>query len=336
MQASSMVGKVCLVTGGNSGIGRETALGLARAGARVVIMARDRARGEAAVADVGAATDPYRISLLVADLSSQSSVREAAREFMRTQPRLDVLVNNAGTFISRRRASIDGIELTVATNYLGPFLLTHCLLPVLRESAPSRIINVSSDLHRRATLDLHDLGLRRRPYRFLEAYAASKLMLSAFSHELARRLRGTGISVYSAHPGHVATNLGDENEVPGLGVVRMLCRPFLASPREGARTSLFLATSDALSRDSGKYFARCAPAAPSPLALDPGVASVLWSWSEEAAGLSRAESIAGTVGRAMRNPGDDEGSMEVSEGGGPRWASLHGPPNPCRPDTLAG
>lgn len=295
MQASDMLGKVCLVTGGNSGIGKETALGLAREGARVVILSRDVEKGRAAVADLSAASASSRIELLVADLSSQSSIRDAARQFVRTYPRLDVLVNNAGTLLTRRSTSVDGIERTVATNFLGPFLLTHCLLPLLHDSIPSRIINVSSDLHRRATLDLHDLGLQRGPYHCLGAYASSKLMLNVFSYELARRLRRTGVSVYSLQPGHVATNLGDENDLPVFKVLRQLCRPFMDSPQEGARTALFLATSSEVQRDSGKYFVKCVPAAPNPLSLDPGVAAAVWNWAEATVGLSRHPRIS-TIG----------------------------------------
>ena len=285
MQALEMIGRICLVTGGNSGIGKETALGLARAGARVVILSRDPVKGKAAVAELSELTSSGRVELLVADLSSQASVREAARQFMRTYPRLDVLVNNAGTFLTRRATSVDGIEMTVATNFLGPFLLTQTLLPLLLESAPSRIINVSSGMHRRAPLDLSDLGLQRGPYRFVDAYATSKLMLNVYSYELARRLRRTGVSVYSMEPGHVASSLGDENGPIVSAVLRCLCRPFLASPQDGARTALYLATSSEVSRDSGKYFADCAPTAPNPLSLDPGVATAVWNWAEATVGL---------------------------------------------------
>jgi NAD(P)-dependent dehydrogenase (short-subunit alcohol dehydrogenase family) len=271
-----------LVTGATSGIGFATATALARAGMHVVMVSRNPARGEAARAAIRRDTGSNRLEVLQADLSSRDSVRALAARFLATHERLDVLVNNAGVFEPRRRTSVDGIEMTLAVNTLAPFLLSSLLLDRLRESAPARIVNVCSAMQARASLDLADLQFARRPYRMTQAYSQSKLALLLATRELARRLGGSGVTVNAAHPGWVATNLGNLGGVVGLAW--RLSKPFMISPDEGAKTSVYLALSPAVTGVSGGYFARERPAPVNPLAEDPELAARLWEALESLAG----------------------------------------------------
>jgi NAD(P)-dependent dehydrogenase (short-subunit alcohol dehydrogenase family) len=191
MPLASMSEKICVVTGANSGIGKETALGLARMGARVVMVCRNAEKGKAALEEIRRESGSSQVDLLMADMSSQASVRAVAEQIQQKYPRLDVLVNNAGGAAPARTLSADGIEMTLATNHLGAALLTLLLLDLLKASAPSRIINVSSEAQRRARLDMNDLQFERRKYRGFAAYGQSKLLMNAFTFELARRLAGT-------------------------------------------------------------------------------------------------------------------------------------------------
>ena len=206
MSASDMTGKTVVVTGGNSGIGLETAVVLARAGAKVVITARDQGRGEAAVADIERRGGAKDVDLVTFDLARLGSVRSGAAELMARCPRLDVLVNNAGIVLSDRRESPDGYEATFATNHLGPFLLTELLTDRLRESAPARVVTVASTAHNSARngLDFDDLQSTGH-YRGMQVYGASKLANILFTTELARRLKGCGVTANCLHPGTVAT-----------------------------------------------------------------------------------------------------------------------------------
>src|SRR5262245_48221470 len=188
MPPSSMSGKIYIVTGANSGIGKETALGLAQMGARVVMVCRNAEKGKEALEEIRRESGSSQVDLLIADMSSQASVRALAEQILQKYPRLDVLVNNAGGAAPSRTLSADGIEMTLATNHLGPALLTLLLLDLLKASAPARIINVSSEAQRRARLDLNDLQFERRKYRGIAAYGQSKLLMNAFTFELARRL----------------------------------------------------------------------------------------------------------------------------------------------------
>jgi len=202
-----MTGKTCLVTGANSGIGKETALGLARKGAGVLLVCRNQKKGEDARADIERETGSSRLDLLIADMSSFGSVRALAAQVRQRYSRLDVLINNAGAAVPSRTLSADGIEMTVAGNYLGAALLTFLLLDLLKSSAPSRIVNVSSEAHRNARFDMDDLQFERRKYSAIGAYGQSKLLMNAFTFGLARRLEGTGVTANCLHPGVVATNI---------------------------------------------------------------------------------------------------------------------------------
>jgi NAD(P)-dependent dehydrogenase (short-subunit alcohol dehydrogenase family) len=301
---ASMVGKTCLVTGATAGIGEVTARELARRGACVVIVGRSQERCAATAKTIRGATGNPAVELLVADLSSQAEIRRLAQEFLDRHRRLDVLVNNAGALFAQRRESIDGIEMTLALNHLAYFLLTSLLLDTLKASAPARIVNVSSRAHEEVHgLDLDDLQARVRarsfwgyggsklasllytlfmPMRhpaFLQ-YARSKLANLLFTYELARRLEGTGVTVNALHPGFVASRFIAGNGVLGW-FMRRWAGLFAISAEEGAKTSVYLATSPEVEDVTGKYFVKQKSVASSSASLDEAAARRLWQLSEE-------------------------------------------------------
>lgn len=271
--------RFCLLTGATSGIGRASALELARLGYRMVLVGRDRRRGEVVVREVRRATGGEGPELLVGDLSSGRGVRRVAEEFLGRHGRLHVLVNNAGVITRRRSVTEDGLETQFAVNHLAPFLLTRLLLDALRSSAPARVVTVSSEAHRRGEIDFDDLQGERR-YSPLEAYAQSKLANVLFTLELARRLEGTGVTANALHPGAIATKLLYAAFPP----IRLV-RPFLKGPREGARTVVYVSTAPELEGVTGRYFRDRRPVEPSAPARDPALARRLWRRSEELAGL---------------------------------------------------
>lgn len=276
-------GKVVLITGATSGIGFATAKALARAGMRVVMVSRDLKRGEQARAAITAETGSVQLEVVQADLASVSSIRNMAARFLAAHERLDVLINNAGVFEAHRRLSADGIEMTIAVNLVAPFLLTALVLERLRQSAPSRIVNVSSATQSTASIDLNDLQFERRAYRMTQAYGQSKLALLLLTKELARRLQGTGVTVNALHPGGVRTNLGNRGGLVGLGW--RVARLFMISPENGARTSVYLALSPEVANVNGAYFASRRQVSPNLIAEDPRLAARLWEILES---LSRA------------------------------------------------
>lgn len=291
-----MTGRVCLVTGATSGIGRATALGLARLGATVVLHGRDRARGEQALAEIVAETGTSSAELLLADLSSQAGVRQLAAEVLIRHDRLHVLVNNAGVIRTTRSVTVDGHETTFAVNHLAYFLLTHLLLDRLQASAPARIVNVSSSTHRRATIDFDDLHGERR-YGGFNAYGKSKLANVLFTYELARRLEGTGVTANALHPGNVATRFGSDNSnllgrllgggIRVGGVLARLGVPLLMlTPERGAETSLYVATSPEVEGVSGRFFEKSAEKRSSDSSHDETAARRLWEMSEQLTGLA--------------------------------------------------
>jgi NAD(P)-dependent dehydrogenase (short-subunit alcohol dehydrogenase family) len=275
-----MQGKTVLVTGGNQGIGKATAVDLARMGARVVIVSRNPDKGRAAVADIQAASPSREGELIVADLSSQAEVRRAAAEFRSRHPRLDVLVNNAGVYVPERHVTVDGIEETLAVNHLAPFLLTYELLDLLRASAPSRIVNVSSEAHRPARMQWDDLQFSTRSYRAFRAYAQSKLANVLFTYELARRLEGTGVTANALHPGVIASGFG-QTYGGAMSVLVKLARPFMASTEEGAQTSVYLASSPEVANVSGKYFLKRRAVGSNQVSHCDASARKLWAISEQ-------------------------------------------------------
>jgi len=285
-KAAGMQGRVCLVTGATSGIGRETALGLADRGAAVVIVARDAARGRATVADIRRQTGNAAVGMLKADLSSQEQVRGLARDFRARHPHLHVLLNNAGLITPTRSVTVDGVETQFAVNHLACFLLTHLLLDVLKAGTPSRIVNVASQVERLGVIDFDDLGREKTPYDRLDAYYQSKLANVLFTYELARRLEGTGVTANCVHPGVIGTKLLQEYEgrPRPLRFMSKLNRP---SPREGATTSLYVATAPELEGVSGCYFRESAESKSSPRSYDTALARRLWKESAKLTGLEQ-------------------------------------------------
>jgi len=273
-----MTDKTCLITGGNSGIGKATALGLARMGATVVIVSRDKERGEAALADIIAKSGSRNLELMLADMSSQDSVRRLASDFKARHEMLHLLVNNAGVYLTRRITTADGLESTFAINHLGPFLLTSLLLDLLKASAPSRIVNVSSDAHNGAKVDFEDLQ-GEKEFSGWHAYGQSKLAMILFTHELAKKLDGTGVTVNSAHPGVVRTNFANNNGLVTFGF--RLMRPFFISPKSAAKRILYVATSPELEGVTGKYFTKMHEAKSSQESYDDDSAKRLWQISEQ-------------------------------------------------------
>jgi len=274
-----MQGKTCMVTGANSGIGKATALGLAQMGANVVMVARDRARGEVAQNEVKAKSGNNSVDLLVADLSSQQSIRQLVENFKQHYKQLYVLINNAGVFMLTRRETVDGLEITFAVNYLAPFLLTNLLLDVLKASAPARIVNVSSEAHENGYIKMDDLQAKKN-YRPFRAYGQSKLALVMFTYELARRLQGTGVTANCLHPGFVATNIGQSGVVPVARPVAKFVLSFLGiSPEEGAKTSIYLATSTDVEDVTGKYFVKSVIRRSAPISYDESLQRQLWEES---------------------------------------------------------
>ena len=278
-QISGMRGKVCLVTGGSSGIGKATALGLANMGATVIVVGRDRSRGEAAVTEIKQKSNNDAVDLMLADLSSQASIRRLAEDFKDRYQQLHVLINNAGVFTSKHTVTVDGIETTFAVNHLAPFLLTNLLLDVLKASAPARIINITSSGERSGTINFDNLQGEGR-YSGFQAYNQSKLAMILFTYELARKLEGTGVTVNCVHPGVVVTNLG-RGSSGAFGLLLRLMRPFFSSPEKGAETPIYLASSPEVEGVSGKYFAKKAEAKSSERSYDTVTARRLWQVSAE-------------------------------------------------------
>src|SRR5438552_18026046 len=248
---SSMQGKICMVTGANSGIGKATALELAQMGATVVMVCRDRARGEEARSEITTKSRNNAVDLLLADLSSQQSIRQLVGNFQHHYTHLHVLINNAGAAFPGRRETVDGLEMTFAVNYLAPFLLTHLLLDVLKASAPARVVNVSSGSHEAGYIKLDNLQ-SKNPYGSMKVYGQAKLAVVLFTYELARRLEGTGVTVNCLHPGFVATHFGQRDVGPAFRLLVKLIGSFGARTQEGATTSIYLASSPAAEGATGK------------------------------------------------------------------------------------
>ncbi|WP_437791527.1 SDR family oxidoreductase [Sorangium sp. So ce693] len=271
-----MNGKVCIVTGGNTGIGKETARGLAQRGAKVVLACRDTGRGEAARDDIARSTGRKDVEVIALDLGSKASIRAFGERFRAAHERLDVLVNNAGVWRNSRGTTEDGIEATFGVNHVGTWLLTQDLLPLLKKSAPSRVVVLSSKLHYRGRMDWEDLQFERRKYGTTAAYTQSKLANVLFTKALARRLEGTGVTVNAVHPGVVRTDL--MRDYPKLLV--KLFNLFLLTPERGAECSLHVATAPELAGVTGEYFekSRIKPAAAE--ALDEAAQERLWALTE--------------------------------------------------------
>ena len=275
--------KTCVVTGANSGIGKEIARGLAAEGSGVLMVARDRDRGEAARSEVSRSTDNRAVELVICDLASQRQVRELASTILDLCDRLDILVNSAGLTLGERILTEDGIETTFAVNHLAPFLLTSLLLERLKATKPSRVVTVASDAHRGAEINFDDPS-GERGFSAWRAYGQSKLANVLFTRELARRLRGTGVTATCLHPGVVRSGFGRQ----GPAFIRVYFRIaglFLLSPKKGAETAIWLASSPEVEGASGGYYEKRRLTNPSLAARDPEAATRLWQLSERLTGL---------------------------------------------------
>ena len=281
---TDMSGRICLVTGATRGIGRATAEALAKSGAHVLLHGRDSA-------SVGAVCREMirygQVTGVVGDLGSLAAVRKLASDIAAQYPRLDVLVNNAGTGTRRRQTTVDGYERTFAINHLAPFLLTNLLLERLKASKAARVVTVSSMAHRNVTLDFDDLNFEKRPYSGLRAYGESKLANILFTLELASRLAGSTVTANCLHPGVVATNIFAAFFGGRTGkIFSVLFRPFMLSPANGAKTSVYLASSPEVANVTGKFFDKSREVPPAPAAQDAAAAKRLWEISAKLTSLS--------------------------------------------------
>jgi len=275
-----MAGKVVLVTGATAGIGKVTAMELARQGATILGIGRNAAKAEAAAQEIRTATGNPRVDYLLADLSSVQQVQTVAAEVHKRLNRLDVLVNNAGAIYYERGETAEGFERTFALNHLAYFALTNALLDLLKATPSSRVVSVSSDAHRLGGLDFDDLQ-NRRSYSGFRVYGQSKLANILFSNELTRRLQGTGVTSNALHPGFVRTEFGSGMTGPMATGLNLIQRFAAISPEKGAQTSIYLATSPQVNGITGKYFAKSTPVAPSKKAQDTAAAQRLWEISEQ-------------------------------------------------------
>ena len=276
-----MAGQTVLITGGSAGIGRATALALAVMGAHLAIAGRDRGRVEDAAREIRAA-GAAQVDVFVADLSSVSEVRRLAGEVLQRLSRLDVLVNNVGGYWNTRHVTADGLERTFAVNHLAPFLLTSLLLGRLKQSAPARVVTVSSNVQALGRIDFEDLQ-SERSYSGARAYNQSKLANVLFTYELARRLQGTSVTANALHPGVVRTAFGAEDPRAVQRLVMPVMRPFMKAPARGAATSVYLASAPDLERVTGRFFAGRKPRKSGERSYDRTAAARLWQVSADLA-----------------------------------------------------
>ena len=279
-----MHGKTVLITGGNAGIGKHTAIGLARKGAQVTIISRDLEKGSAAVSEIQSVSGNENVDMLQADLGSFKSVRDLGARVQEKYPTLDVLINNAGAFFTEYQETEDGFERQWQINHLSGFLLTNLLLDNLKKSPQGRIVNVSSKGHYKGFLYFKDLN-RSKKYIGLAAYAQSKLANVVFANDLTRRLAGTKVTANSLHPGVVKTAIGDKNNNSWVGLAWKIGKLFMITEEEGARTSIHVASNPKLNGTSGRYFDNCRQKEPNPYAKDERLMDKLWEISAVQTGL---------------------------------------------------
>jgi NAD(P)-dependent dehydrogenase (short-subunit alcohol dehydrogenase family) len=280
-----MRGKTVVITGGTSGIGEVAAVALAKMGARIVLVARDKARGEVTLARLRDSAPGVAHSVHYADLLRLVEMKRVAAQIADHESHIDVLINNAGALFATRRTTEDGLESTFALNHMAYFVLTDGLRERLSASASARIINTASAAHQRATLDFDDLQ-SAKSFGAMKAYSRSKLCNILFTRELARRLRGTGITANCLHPGFVATRFGDESGALMSRVV-WLAKVFAISPARGAQAIIYLASSPNVAKTTGTYFYESVPALPSRAAQDDRSALLLWERSAALAGTKK-------------------------------------------------
>ena len=279
-----MTGKTVLITGGTGGIGQAVAIGLASMGARVGITGRDQARAERAATLIEAQSGNPEVDVFVADLSSQAEVRRMADEVLVAYPRLDVLVNNVGGFWAHRHTTVDGMEHTFALNHLAPFLLTSLLLERLMASAPARVVTVSSGAQSMGKIDFDDL-MGEQDYSGQRAYNQSKLANVMFTYELARRLEGTGVTATVLHPGMTNTAFSAEDPSRSMAPIVLAARPFMKSPKRGADTAVYLASSAEVEGVTGQYFANRKAKKSHDASYDAMTTGRLWQVSADLVGI---------------------------------------------------
>ncbi len=273
-----MKNKIVVITGANSGIGKATALDLAKQEAKVYMVCRNRKRGEEAQKEIIQLSKNNNVYLKLCDLSSKASIDEYGRSLAKELPHIDILINNAGAMFGDRQLSIDGLEMTFALNHMGYFLNTHYLLDLIRKGTDKRIINVSSTGHKMIRkLDFNNLQ-SKKGYQQMDVYCKSKLLNIYFTQELAEQLKEENITVNCLHPGVVGTNFGSSGN-RAFRILMSIGRPFLMSPHNGAKTSLFLATSPKVEGISGKYFAASKEAKITPLAQNKEYRKKIWDIS---------------------------------------------------------
>ncbi|KAK5915055.1 hypothetical protein CesoFtcFv8_000687 [Champsocephalus esox] len=281
-------GKTVLITGANCGIGKETALDMANRGAKVIMACRDMTKARIAADEIRQQSGNGNVVVKKLDLASLQSVRDLAKEIQENEERLDILINNAGIMYCPKWETEDGFEMQFGVNHLGHFLLTNTLLDLLKKSTPSRIVNVSSTAHEKGRIHFEDINLDK-DYDPYTSYRQSKLANVLFSRELASRLKDTGVTVYSLHPGVIRTELG-RHLFPTLAmwkrIVAAAVMTFVKSPWEGAQTTLHCAMDESLANSSGLYYSDCAPKEPAPQALDDAAAKRLWDLSASMVGLA--------------------------------------------------
>ncbi|XP_036374681.1 retinol dehydrogenase 12-like [Megalops cyprinoides] len=277
-------GKTVLITGSNTGIGKETARDLAKRGARIIMACRDLGKAEAAQKELIEDSGNQNIVVKKLDLSDTKLIREFAEVINKEEKQVNILINNAGVMMCPFSKTADGFEMQFGVNHLGHFLLTYLLLDLIRRSAPARILNVSSMAHTWGTINLDDINSEKR-YNDRRAYGQSKLANILFSRSLAKRLEGTGVTVYALHPGIVQTELGRHLNTP-LKVAYTIVKPFLKTPVQGAQTSIYCAVEPALENESGHYYSECAQATCSRTATDDEMAQKLWELSCQMLGIT--------------------------------------------------
>ncbi len=271
---------IALVTGGNTGMGKAVATELARRGKFVVILCRNKEKGERALAQIKRESNSNDVDMMVCDLASQASIRRFVSQFKNKYSTLNILVNNAGVIVPRRQETSEGYELQFGVNHLGHFLLTNLLLSTIINSAPARIINVSSGAHKVGKIHFKDLHLKKS-YNLIKAYSQSKLANILFTYELAQRLEHTSVTVNALHPGAVATQMGINRETGFGTLITTMLKPVFKSPLEGASTAIYLAVSEEVAPITGKYFYNEKPIKSSKLSYDKELAKRLWAISEK-------------------------------------------------------
>jgi len=277
--------KVCLVTGANSGIGKITALELAKMGSKIILICRNKSKGLATQAEIKKMSNNPHIDILVADLSSQNSIRKLFEDFKSNYNELHILINNAGIMKPKLTLSVDGIEMTLAVNHLAPFLLSNLLLETLIANSPSRIINVNSGAHHRSGINLDDLNVEKRKYKALDRYGETKVANLMFTYALARRLKSEGYTTVTAnalHPGFVRTNMIKNTYGRIIGTLfSPISRIISLPPEKGAESSVYLASSPEIEGVSGKYFVKKKESLSSKITYDTNLQEELWDLSKK-------------------------------------------------------